>query len=251
MSRLIVLAALATCAAASQANAQGTAKTHAEPNSYVGIFTGIGDPGDQSLLGRNEAGVLRDIVVDYRAPVTFGANIGAIAADGAFGRLRVEGELSYRRARVGGLSLNDVDRVVLGGSKSTTATGLVNAWYDTPKLFGIARLSAGAGVGLANVDNNIEYLVANPANTNGQAHIAIPDSQTTYAFQFMAGAEVEVSRSVSIVSDLRHLRLGDYQVQRYILNTPGVLGGNGGTLDSVLDAKWKATSITVGARLKF
>jgi len=252
MSRLIFAAATVACVFSTSAQAQEAAQENTDkPRVYVSVFAGGLSPDAQTFFGRNEAGMLRDIVVDYDAPITAGVNIGVVAVDKPFGRLRVEGELSYRSARVEALSLNDIDRVVMPGSKSSAATGFVNLWYDTPKILGVVRVSAGAGFGLASIDNNILYLVALPAATNGQARIAIPDSNTTFAYQLMGGVELDVSRSFSIIGDVRHVRFGDYQAQRFILNTPGVLGGNGGTLDSVLESKWAATSITAGIRLKF
>lgn len=112
-------------------------------------------------------------------------------------------------------------------------------------------MSVGAGFGIAGVDNEVEYLVANASATNGQAHIALPGTEVTYAYQLMAGVEVEVTPFLSLVADVRRLELGDYQAERYILNTPGVGSGTNGTLDSILDAEWSATSVTAGLRYRF
>jgi opacity protein-like surface antigen len=245
MTRIAYAAGLATVLFASSAYAQE------KPSFYTGIFAGSATPNEQALLGQNEAGVLRDIVIDYDSAPVFGANLGVVAADGDLGRIRVEMELSRWQADVKALSLNDVDRVVLDGSESSVAAGFLNAWYDSPLVFDRIRFSLGAGFGLAGMDNEIEYLVANAAATNGQAHIALPSTEVTYAYQLMAGAEFELSPAWSLVGDIRHIELGDYQAERYILNTPGVASGANGTLDSILDAEWSATSVTAGLRYKF
>jgi opacity protein-like surface antigen len=245
MIRLSYAAALATILVASGAHAEES------PRFYAGVFMGAATPDEQTLFGQNEAGVLRDIVIDYDSSTMIGANLGAVAAAGEWGRARVEVELSHWQADVDALSLNDVDRVVLDGSESSVATGFINAWYDSPLFLQRARMSFGAGVGLAGVDNEVEYLVANAAATNGQAHIALPGTEVTYAYQVMAAVEFALNPAWSLVGDVRHLELGDYQAERYILNTPGFGSGTNGTLDSILDADWSATSVTAGLRYKF
>lgn len=245
MTRLIYATLAASILLTTQAQAQD------QPRFYAGVFTGSDSPEEQTLLGRNEAGVLRDIVIDYESDTLVGANLGFVAIESGWGRGRFEVELSQRESSVDALSLNDVDRVVLDGSESSITAGLINAWYDSPKYFDRVRFSLGAGFGFAAVDNQVQYLVANAAATGGNARIALPSSEVTSAYQLMIGAEVELSQSWSLVADIRQLEVGDYQAERYILNTPGVGAGLNGTLDSILDAEWSSTTFTAGLRYKF
>lgn len=222
-----------------------------ERNLYVGALAGTSMPAEETLFGANEADVLRDIVIDFDSTNYLGANLGVVVADGSPGRVRAEVELSHWQAGVDALSLNDVDRVVLDGSEASVAAGFINAWYDSPRFFDRMRLSVGIGAGIAGVDNEVQYLVANAAATGGQAHIAIPSTEVTYAYQLMVGVEFELSPGWSLVGDARKIELGDYQVERYILNTPGVGAGTNGTLDSILDAEWSATTFSLGMRYTF
>ena len=157
MTRFARAAGLAAIFLASGAHAQAASSSGMQEGKriYAGIFTGAVAPDHQGLLGRNQAGVLRDIAIDYGSPAMVGVNLGVIAADGGFGRARFELELSHWQADVSALSLNDVDRVVLDGSESSVAAGFINARYDSPRIFGLMRLSLGAGFGIAGVDNEI------------------------------------------------------------------------------------------------
>jgi opacity protein-like surface antigen len=252
MRRFAYAAGLAAFLFAIGAHAQEAgAQAPTERNLYAGVFAGAAMPDEETLFGFNEAGVLRDIVIDFDSTTYLGANLGVVVADGASGMARAEVELSHWQASVDALSLNDVDRVVLDGSEASVTAGFINAWYDSPRLFNRMRLSVGIGAGIAGVDNEVEYLVANAAATGGQAHIAIPSTEVTYAYQLMAGIEFDLSPGWSLVGDVRKIELGDYQVERYILNTPGVGAGTNGTLDSILDADWSATTFGVGLRHRF
>lgn len=245
MTRLAYAALAGSMLFASGAQAQD------DPRFYAGVFTGSNSPEQQTLFGRNQLDQLRDIKIDYESDALAGANLGLVAVDHGWGRARFEVEFSQRESSVEALSLNDVDRVVEDGSESSVTAGMINAWYDSPRYFDRVRFSLGAGFGLAGVDNEIQYDVANPAATGGNAEIALPASEVTYAYQLMAGVEVELNRSWSLVADVRRFELGDYQAERYILNTPGVGAGRNGTLDSILDADWSATSVSAGLRFKF
>jgi hypothetical protein len=222
---------------------------------YFGVFGGIDIRDDQNLNGQTPGGAVRDIVVDYDNGWVFGANIGIAGRDYAWGRVRGEVEFAFRKADVGALALNGVDRVVQDGSETTVTTGLVNAYYDSPLLYDRLRLSVGAGFGIANINHGINYLVANAAAIGtipGQLQIALPSSETTYAWQLIGAAEVKINETLSFVGDVRYLSINDVQVERYVGNS--IINGvatTQGTLDSILKTDLQSVTVTGGLRVTF
>ncbi len=227
----------------------------AEHTAYVTGFAGADSPDSEALDGSNAAGQVRDIDVSLEDGAVSGLAIGVASTDYSFGRFRAEVEASFRQSDVGGVRLNGVDRVVLEGSEVSVAAGMINLVYDTPVYFERLRFSAGAGFGIASIDHEIRYLVVTPAAIGtfpGNLQIAIPATETTYAYQIIGGVEVALSPHWSLVGDIRYFDLGEIQAQRFILNTiiDGVPTTNG-TLDSILDAEYSTTSVTAGLRFTF
>ena len=95
------------------------------------------------------------------------------------GIVRVEGEVAYRQ--------NDMDK--FGGipvtGDMTSVAYMANIYYDFEDDFGITPY-VGLGLGAANVIFDS----------------AVSDSDTTLAFQLMAGVSFPISGSVSIIADL-------------------------------------------------
>lgn len=226
-----------------------------EGGVYVSIFGGIDTPDEEKLDGQNAAGDLRDIDVALDDGKIFGGALGVAGADSSWGRLRAEVELSFRKSDQEGLTLNGVPRTVIDGSDVSVGAGMLNAYYDTPKFFDRVRFGVGAGFGVASVNHEIGYLIAVPpaiGTIPGQIQIAIPSSETGYAYQLIGGVEVELSSKLSLIGNVRYFDLGDVQVERFVLNS--FINGvptTTGTLDSVLDADYSTTSFTVGVRYKF
>lgn len=222
---------------------------------YFGVFGGVDLRKDQDINGATSGGAVRDIVVEYDTGSVFGANVGMAGRDNAWGRVRGEVEFAYREADVKNLALNGVARVVQDGSETTIATGMVNVFYDTPLYFNRFRLSFGGGFGIANVNHGINYLVANAAAIGtqpGNLQIALPSSETTYAWQLIGGGEVKMTESISLVGDIRYLDVGDLQVERYIGNS--IINGvatTTGTLDSILKSDLSSVTLSAGLRISF
>lgn len=228
----------------------------ADANSfYIGGFVGGDMPDDESLDGANAAGQLRDIDVALEEGTLFGLVLGVATPEQDFGRFRAEIEAGFRSSELEGLNLNGVARVVQPGSEVSVASGMLNVHYDTPVFLDRVRLNLGAGFGVAGIDHEIRYLVANGAaigSTPGNLQIAIPSSEMTYAYQIIGGIEVMLAPGLSLTGDVRYFDLGDVQAERYILNSiiNGVATTNG-TLDSILDADYATTSLTIGVRVAF
>jgi opacity protein-like surface antigen len=242
--RKVLLAAAAIIASAGIAQAQDRA--------YVAIAGGFDKQDDESIRGANAAGQARNINVGYNDGDYFGVSVGLLGAEKSYGRLRGEVEASYRSSKVKNFVFNGVARSYNESSKVSVAAGLVNFYYDSPKFYDRYRVFAGAGFGVAGVDHEIRYLVANAAATGGNLQILIPSSETTTAYQFALGGEVSLTPNFSFVADARYFDVGDVQVERYIGNT--IINGvatNSGTLDSVLDADLSSTTFTLGFRYSF
>ena len=225
-----------------------------EHQAYVSGMIGINMPDDENFLGANAAGQGRDIQAQLDDGTQFGLSLGLMTKDYDWGRVRGEVEVAYRESDLEGLVLNAVSRTIIEGSGVDVTTAMVNLSYDTPKVLGSLRFSLGAGYGLASVTHDIRYLVANAAaigSIPGQLQIAIPNSETTDAYQLIGGAEVELTPGISLIADVRYLEVGDTKGERYILNSiiNGVATTNG-TLDSILDADYSTVSLNAGLRIK-
>jgi opacity protein-like surface antigen len=226
-----------------------------ERGAYVTVFGGMDAPVDEKIDGRNAAGDLRDIDVGFDSGSIFGAALGLASTERSYGRARAEIEFSHRESQLGDLTLNDVDRTVVDGSEVSVSAGMLNVFYDTPQMFDRLRFSVGAGFGAASVDHQIHYLIAVPPATGsipGQVQIAIPTTEATYAWQLIGAAEIALTPSLSLTGDIRYFDLGDVQVERFVLNS--FINGaptTTGTLESILDADYATTSVTVGLRYRF
>ena len=219
---------------------------------YVAGNIGTDSFDDEAIRGANPAGAARNIDVTFDDGEFASLAIGVLGAEGRYGRIRGEVETAFRASDVEALVLNSVARTVIDGSEVTISSALVNVYYDTPVYFDRLRLFVGAGFGVAGVDHEIRYLVANPAATGGNLQILLPTSETTTAQQFVAGAEFKLSSAWSLTADVRYFDVGDVQTERFIGNT--IINGtatNSGTLDSVLDADLSSTAFSAGLRYRF
>ena len=248
MNRLaLLLAGVAIAGAAGPAAAQTAV--------YVTAFGGSDSPGRETLDGANSSGAARHIEATLDDGSIFGAALGVTSPDYSFGRFRAEVEVSSRKSDLQGIELNGVARTIRDDGNVSVSTGMVQALYDTPLYWDRVRFHVGAGYGFAAVDHNLGYLVANAAaigSSPGNFLINIPNAETTSAYQVMAGAEFVLTPTWSLTADVRSLRVGDLQAQRFIENS--IINGTPtttGTLDSVLSADYSSTSYTVGLKYAF
>ncbi len=70
--------------------------------------------------------------------------LGAVVADASWGRLRAEAEFTSGKNDIQNLSLTGTRRERLIGRKPVT-TMMLNAAYDTPKIWDRVRFTVGAG----------------------------------------------------------------------------------------------------------
>lgn len=202
---------------------------------YIGGFVGARFGDDQTFRGATVAGDPRKIETTSDADVMGGVVLGAVAAQGDWGRARVEGELGASRNSLKRLKLNGTGRELLEGRTSITTT-MVNLIYDTPKVGNLVRFSAGGGVGMAGVDYDIRYKVA----AAGPA-ITIPTSASGHlAFQAIGGASIALGKRVELTADVRYLHVTGHQVERF--------NATAGTLDSVLQTRSHNLAATAGFR---
>ena len=229
--------------AAASSVAALSAAAHAEPRLYAGINFGQNNFNDAELRGANASGAPRNIDIDLESGTFIAGSLGFIATDTEYGRLRFDVEAAFRDGDVDQLVLNDVERRVRDGSELSATTLMINAYYDTPLFAERFRGFAGAGFGVGNIDHEVRYLVERPEEAGGNLAIAIPSSETTLAYQFVIGAEAEITPHLSFVVDGRFVEFGDTQVERFVLTT--------GSLDSVLDSNNGATTVSFGLRARF
>ncbi|MFD1951503.1 outer membrane protein [Sphingomonas arantia] len=209
-----------------------------DPSLYGGLFIGDRLGKDQTFAGANAAGAARVIETPTKDGLLGGALLGAIVADAPWGRLRTEVELTNSKSNLKSLSLNGVRRELLNGRKSVSTT-MLNAAYDTPKIWDRVRLTVGGGAGTAAIDYDVEYNVAATG-----PRIQIPTNATgKLALQAIGGLSVEVVRNFELTADVRYLHVNSHNVERFNLTA--------GTLDSVLKTKYNNASVTTGFRFLF
>lgn len=236
MKSTILVSALSIAAATGMAQA-------GEDKFYAAVNIGASSFDDGEIRGANVSGAARNIDIEYDSGSFFSAALGVIAAEGERGRLRFDVEAAFQENDVDRLFLNDVERSVRDGSEISATTVMVNAYADTPLFADRLRGFAGVGFGIANIDHEVRYLVERPEDAGGNLAIAIPSTETTYAYQFVVGAEAKLSNALSLTVDGRFIDYGDIQVERFVLTN--------GAIDSVLDSENGGTVVTGGIRYSF
>jgi opacity protein-like surface antigen len=237
-SAYLILAASASLTAATSVRAEDAAGHKSSGSIYLGGFVGDRFGRHQTISGANPAGQPRVIETTAKDGLLGGASIGAVVADGGWGRARVEAELTSSRVNLANLSLNSQRRELLQGRRSV-ATQMVNIVYDTPRIADRVRLSLGGGVGHGAIDYDTRYLVAATG-----PEINIPTSVSgKIAFQGIAGASIAISRGIELTTDVRYTRIGQHEVERF--------NATAGTLDSVLSTRYSSVVGTAGFRFFF
>ncbi len=150
--------------------------------------------------------------------------VGAIGRQ--YGNIRAELEGSYRA--------NDVDShkvgaATLAGSRgeTTVLAGMGNLYYDIP-TGGALTPYLGVGAGVAEVE--FENYGTNATGT------VLDDSDTTFAYQGMAGLNYALNGNLSLNAEYRYFATSDAEVQS-------------GTRTS--DVEYQAHNIIAGARYTF
>jgi opacity protein-like surface antigen len=227
---LVALVALVTPAAAQDDDSSG--------GVYISGSVGVVTSDDQLINGATAAGAPRRIITDMDRGLAFALALGYATKDADWGRVRGELEFAKQKAELKALSLNAVDRALIGEPDKSVKTGMFNIYYDTPAFVGPVRAEFGAGIGKSKMDYNVRY---NVTATGPAIQILTNPSQSAY--QLIAGLSGRVSSGLELFTQFRYLDVKDHKVERF--NTTA------GALDSVLDAEYSSKSISVGLRYVF
>ena len=227
---LCALALLASPASAEDEDSSG--------GVYVSASAGVVVSDDQLINGFTAAGAPRRIITDMDKGSAFALALGYATNEADWGRVRAELEFANQKAELKALSLNAVDRALIGEPDKSVKTGMFNIYYDTPAFVGPVRAEFGAGIGKSKMDYNIRY---NVTATGPAIEILTDPSQSAY--QLMAGLSGRVSGGLEMFTQFRYLKVKDHKVERF--NTTA------GALDSVLDAEYSSKSFSVGLRYVF
>jgi opacity protein-like surface antigen len=205
---------------------------------YVSGSAGIVASDDQLINGFNAAGAPRRIITDMDKGRAFNLALGYATDDADWGRVRGELEFSKQKADLKSLSLNAVNRALIGEPDKSVKTSMLNVYYDTPTFLGPVRAVFGAGIGRSKLDYNVTYNVT----ATGPA-IEIPTNSSQGAHQFMVGLSGRVSDNLELFTQFRYLKVKDHKVERF--------NRTAGTLDSTLDAEYRSKSVDFGLRYLF
>ena len=198
----------------------------ADKGWYTGINGGLNFQFDQESTGPS-----RELDLDFDTGGTVGGQLGYRFHGTKFGRFRVEGELSYRQNDVDTIIFNGVERV--GSGEEEVVAGLMNLLYDfriKPKRF---KTFIGAGIGIASINADVAY----------SPGAFIDDSDTTFAYQAMIGAEYRLTKELSLIGDARYFGLADPELTRF--------GGPAPAAFVDLDSEYDSLSLTFGIRYGF
>lgn len=188
---------------------------------YVSGGVGYSEVDDQTSTGPN-----RLVNADYDSDVSFSGAVGYAFSDS----YRAEVELTFRENDVDQLSFNNVPRNARGDISSTSL--FVNAYYDFSNVHEQFVPYIGAGIGLTDVDMDVQY---GAANFNGD--------DTVLAFQAIAGANYHINDELSLYADVRYQITDDPELNRF--------GGPAPAANVELDSEYDTYNINVGIRYNF
>ena len=202
-----------------------TASAMADSGWYTGFNLGLNFQEDQQSIGPSRA-----VDLDFDTGLLISGQLGYKFPGSNFGRFRAEAELSHRE--------NDVDEIVFNGAEQNgrgeeeVLAGLMNLYYDLNGLSDRIKPFVGVGIGFANIDAEVSY-----------ANAFIDDDDTTFAYQFVVGAEYLLSSRISVVGDARFFALDDPELTRF---------GGPAPVDFVdLNSEYDSFSASVGLRYNF
>ena len=193
----LIIAASITCALLALATAPASAQWYAAANGGIAFV-------ESSRLTESGPGVTGDGELSFDTGYEVSGAVGY-----AFGNLRAEGEISYRRVdtdtlRVNSVTLGSFTAVGLGtfavdGSASALAL-MGNVWYDIPTGTRWVPF-VGGGVGATRVNYTADAI--------GGAPKAIDETDTVFAYQFGAGIAYQVSPRLLVELAYRYFATSD------------------------------------------
>jgi opacity protein-like surface antigen len=234
----VIAAATILLAASDPAHAQTP-----EHRFYASLHAGQDVQDDEAIRGFNVANLPRNNDLTFADGRVFAAALGINAFEGDWGRVRFDAELSHRESDVDTIFLNNVQQTIRQGSHVLMTAAMLNAYYDTPVYFDHVRFYAGVGAGIANIDHQVRYRITG-GTAPSLANIAIPTAEPAWSYQLVGGGEYILTPNWSLLADVRFVKFGNHQIERFNLTA--------GALDSVNDVADKSsTSVTAGLRYSF
>jgi opacity protein-like surface antigen len=198
----------------------------AESKWYAGINGGLNFQGDQESTGPS-----RTLDLDFDLGSFFSGQVGYKFRGNRFGRFRAEAELSHRSNDVDNIVFNGVGRN--GSGEQDVLAGLMNLFYDINAQSKRFIPFVGAGIGIATIDADVAY----------SPGAFIDDDDTTFAYQFILGAQYKLTKELSIVGDARYFALDSPELTRF--------GGPAPAAFVDLDSEYDSFSTTLGFRYDF
>jgi len=215
-----------------------------EVKPYVSAFGGIDLGSKSDIYGHNPAGMLRDIDVKYKSSFIYGLSVGANVYQGPYGSISAEFEYANRDLKTKSLSLNSVERSLNGEKINSLEINsyMANVIYESNYIVDKLKYSMGAGIGLANMSYDVNYLVNNAATPT---QINIKSTNNPLAYQFMVGLAYDFTENIAALYNVKYFSVRDHNVNRYKLN-------NGPGLESVLNSGFDDSwSMNLGLRYTF
>jgi opacity protein-like surface antigen len=203
-----------------------TSPAQADGGWYTGINGGANFQGDQESTGPN-----RVLDLDFDTGGFFSGQLGYKFRGNRMGRFRTEAEFSYRKNDVDEIVFNGVNRI--GSGDERVLAGLINLLYDINAHSDRFIPFVGAGIGLANINADVAY----------SPGAFIDDDDTTFAYQFMVGAELRLTDEISIIGDARYFALDDPELTRF--------GGPAPAAFVDLDSEYDSFITSLGFRYNF
>lgn len=198
----------------------------ADNDWYTEVHGGANFQWDQESTGPN-----RNLELDFDTGGFVSGQLGYKFRGNRMGRFRAEAELSYRKNDVDDIVFNGVDRV--GSGDERVVAGLINLLYDINVQSKRFIPFVGAGIGLATIDADVAY----------SPGAFVDDDDTTFAYQFMIGAELKLTNEFSLIGDARYFALDSPELTRF--------GGPAPAAFVDLESEYDSFSTTLGLRFNF
>lgn len=188
---------------------------------YLGIEGGAVWPEDVSFSASGGSGNLS---------FDTGWSLGAVAGYN-FGTWRLEGEYAYRsNSNDGSVTAGTSGFTESGGGDTVTNALFLNAFYDFRMVSPTVYPYLGAGGGVAWVDQEL----STPS-------FRVDDSDTVFAYQFIAGIGFDVSKAFTMTLDYRYFATAD---PSYTFNTTSGASGS-------FNAESKSSNVMLTLRFNF
>ena len=216
-----------------------SASAHAadEKPYYIAGFIGAVFAQDQTATGQTAGGAPREVVTDFENGGLFGGAVGARVLTYGDATLRTELEATYRQVQVLDGSFNGGTQTFFG--EQDVLTVMVNAAVDYDVFGGAVKPFVGVGVGVLNIDSNVQY------RPPSDALLGLNNTTTNAAVQVFGGASVPLNHQVDFFFQGGYLTgLGEADFERRNISA-------GGVLDSVVSERYEEASVRGGLRFNF